>query len=249
MLATINPFDPQRVTDIVSRVRAFNKQQLIDLTLEKTAENQAAIQRVFGHPAPWERFVDGQSAKPLTQVQESTLTRFHLQSGIVDAALRMLMERSPYGPDEGGHYRDDHWLFVNNVRRDATHEGAVVEIKPGDEVVIINMRPYARKIEGGARGRTHRLTDRRPGLSVQAPNGVYEITARDLQRKFGTVAIIRFAYRAMLGGGLVSTSAQPAARGVMRSSSGRFLSQGGPRAHNLSKNRFPALEIEARAFV
>jgi hypothetical protein len=243
---TFNPFDPQRVTDLVVRVNAATKAQLISITLQETAENQILIEQIFGHPAPTQLFVDGQSGKPLSQAEVVTLTRFELHSNVIDAALKMLMERSPYGPDEGGHYRDDHWLFVNNIRRDATREGDMVQINPGDEAVIINMRPYARKLEGGALSRTNRLTNRRPGLSAQAPNGIYEITARDLQRKFGTVAIIRFAYRAIIGTGLVSTAAP--ARTAIRSSRGRFLSQGGPRPHNDPKVRFPALEIEMRPF-
>jgi hypothetical protein len=242
-----NGFTPQRVTDLVSLVRANTQKQLIRLTYDRTTRNQQAIMRVFGHEAPFQRWVDGVLGKPVTQAQEVTLTRFSLFSNIVDVAIRMLMERSPYGPGKDGHYRDDHWLFVNEIRRDATHEGDVVQIKPGDNVVIINMRPYARKIEGGARHRfSNRLTDRRPGLSVQAPNGVYEITARDLQRLFGTVATIRFTYRGLIGGAL---TVQGGARPVVRSSRGRFVSTGGPRPGNRGADRFPALEIELKGAV
>ena len=239
-------FTPQRVTDMVTRIRAHTRQQLIDITQERTQANQAAIRRVFGHEAPIDLFVDGQSGKPLSSAQEVTLTRFHLQNGVVDAAHKMLVERSPYGPDFEGHYQDDHWIFVNGVRRDAAREGDVpIMIGPNDKVVIINMRPYARKIEGGANNRfSKRLTDRRPGLSAQAPNGVYEITARDLQRMFGTVATIRFTYLASVGGQLLTFSNIP--RHTKRGARGRFLFQGGPNPANRSEDRFPALEIEAK---
>jgi hypothetical protein len=247
-MAMLNPFSPQRVQDFVDHIHAINHRELIRITEERTATNQAAILRVFGREAATDLFVDGQSHKPLSQAQEFTLTRFHLQTGVVDAAIRMLMERSPVGPGRNGHYRDNHWLFVNDVRRDATAEGAVVQIKPGDNVVIINMKPYARKIEGGTASRSNRrLADRRPGLSAQAPNGVYEITARDLQRLFGTTTIIRFTYRALIGGALISTEPRPH-RPRVRSSRGRFVYTGGPRSGNASKDRFPALEIEARPF-
>jgi hypothetical protein len=110
--------------------------------------------------------------------------------------------------------------------------------------VIINMRPYARKIEGGANNRfSRRLTDRRPGLSAQAPNGVYEITARDLQRMFGTIATIRFTYRGIIGGALTFSNIP---RKVVRGSRGRFQFAGGPNPGNRSEDRFPALEIEAK---
>jgi hypothetical protein len=239
-------FNPQRVTDMVLRVKAHTRQQLIDRTQALTEANQAKIRRSFGHEAPINLFVDGQSGKPLSSAQEVTLTQFHIQNGVVDAAHKMLVERSPYGPDFEGHYRDDHWVYVNNVRRDAAREGdAPIMIGPGDKVVIINVRPYARKIEGGANHRfSKRLTDRRPGLSVQAPNGVYEISARDLQRMYGTIATIRFAYLASIGGQLLQFSNIP--RHSKRGDRGRFLFQGGPHPHNRSEDRWPALEIEMK---
>jgi hypothetical protein len=242
-----NPFDPQKVKDFVQRIRASNRQELIDVTRAQTARNQAAIVRVFGQEAEIQQFVDGSSGRQLASAQEYTLTRFVLASHVVDAALKMLMFRSPYGPDKDGHYRDDHWLFVNGIRRDATSEGDIVNIGVHDEVIIINMRPYARKIEGGARNRfARRLTDRRPGLSVQAPDGVYEITARDLKAKFGTIADISFLYHGTMGGGLVVSGAN-GPRMTLRTSRGRFAFSGGPRPGNRSADRFPALEIKYRA--
>ena len=242
-------FTPQRVTDLISYVRASTQKQLIRLTYDRTTRNQQAIVRAFGQEAPTQRWVDGVLGKPVTQAQEVTLTRFTLFSNIIDVAMKMLFQRSPYGPEKDGHYRDDHWLFVNDIRRDATNEGQVVQIMPGDQVVIINMRPYARKIEGGARSRySNRLTDRRPGLSVQAPNGVYEITARDLQRMFGTIATIRFTYRGMMGSGL-APSAAAGPRAVVRNVRGRFMHSGGPRPGNRGADRFPALEIELKGAV
>jgi hypothetical protein len=157
----------------------------------------------------------------------------------------MLVERSPFGPDIEGHYRDDHWIYVNGVRRDVAREdGNPINIGPNDKVIIINMRPYARKIEGGANKRfSNRLTDRRPGLSVQAPNGVYEITARDLQRMFGKIALIRFTYHGIIGGVLQFSNIP---RNAVRGTRGRYQFQGGPHPANKSENRYPALEIEAR---
>ena len=238
-------FTPQRTQDLVARITAHTQQQLVTLTREKTAANQALIKRAFGHEASTELFVDGQRGKALETAKIVTLTRFHFQNGVVDAAHRMLVERSPYGPDKNGHYQDDHWIFVNDVRIDATREGSKpIDIGPNDKVVIVNMRPYARKIEGGANSRfSNRLTDRRPGLSAQAPNGVYEITARDLQRAFGQIAIIRFTYRGVIGGTLVFA---PDPRAVTRNRGGRFTARGGIQPGNKSENRFPALEIESR---
>lgn len=202
-----NGFTASRISALVDRVRVASRQQLVSITREKVAENQAAIASLSGRPVPIRQFVDGSEGKPLEQAQRFTLTQFELIGHVVDAALQMLIERSPVGPDAGGHYRDDHWLFVNGERRDAAVEvhasrGGVIEIGPSDEVVIVNARPYARKIEGGRRprrGNAGQAAARRAGLSVQAPDGVYEISARDLQRQFGNLARIRFEYRAVSG--------------------------------------------------
>jgi hypothetical protein len=168
-------FTPQRITGLVNTIHATVKKQIILQTIIRTRENQLAIRAEFGHEAPTELFVDGQLGKPLKQVERVTLTRFHLQNGVVDAAYRMLVERSPYGPDYQGHYQDDHWIFKNDVRVEHKIGGPPIDIGPHDKVVITNMRPYARKIEGGANNRfSKRLTDRRPGLSAQgtrAPTG------------------------------------------------------------------------------
>jgi len=220
---TTNPFTPARIAALTERIHVTTREQIIDLTVSRSIKNQAAIQAAFGHEAPIERFVDGQPNKPLSQVNPAgfTLTRFELLTNVVDEAIKALVLASPVGPAKGGHYRDDHWLFVNGQRRDFGIEGSTVILAANDNVIIVNLRPYSRKIEGGARERFRgRMTNRRPGLSVQAPNGVYEITARDLQRRFGNVASIRFAYRGLVG------APSPAGRA--------------------RQDRYPALEISAR---
>jgi len=219
-----NPFTPGRISALVETVRVRTREQIISVTNLKTAENLTAIGASFGDIAPYRRFVDGVLGKPLEQVSDHgyTLTQFELIQSVVDAAIEALILASPVGPEKGGHYRDDHWLYVNGARRDFSAERSEVAIGPTDTVVIVNVRPYARKIEGGSRRRfSGRLTDRRPGLSVQAPNGVYEITAQALRRRFGNIASINFTYRGIVG------AASPAGKS--------------------RQDRYPALEISALA--
>jgi len=239
-------FTPQKVTDLVDFYRASTRQMLISETKRLTALNQQAIVQAFGSPAEIEQIVDGQQGRALDQALKYTDTIFHLHTNVVDEALRLLITRSPVGPGRNGHYRDAHWLYVNGVRRDAMLQGGnKVELKRGDKIVIINVKPYARKIEGGAKHKYRaRLTQRRPGLSSQAPDGVYEVTARDLKNKYDKIAIIRFAYHGNVEGALVEQEA--IARTPRRNKMGRFHSQGGPRHGSDAKDRFPALEIEAR---
>lgn len=213
-----NPFTSSRIQALTERVKVANRQQLVQVTRQKTADNQRAIRAVTGHEARITRFVDGSPGKPLEQAQLFTLTRFDIFDRLIDEVIATLIRNSPYGPEEGGHYRDDHWLFVNGRRRDVRLGGGLVQIKAGDEIIVVNARPYAAKLERGRRRRGS--TERRPGLSVQAPNGIYEASAQELRRRFGSLASIRFTYRSVSGvpGG--------ATRG--------------------RASRYPALEIQAR---
>lgn len=225
-----------KVQALVERVNVLTREAVIRETRRLTAENEAAIAASFGEAAPWQRYVDGSLGKPLEQVAENgfTLTEFDLFSHVITATWEALVRASPVGPSEGGHYKNDHWLFVNGTRRDAQTEGDRIMIKAGDDVVFINPRPYARKIEGGSRSRFRsRMTDRRPGLSVQAPNGVYEVTAAALNRRFGNLARFRFTYRGLVGGAPIIPAMEPRRKGVRQ-------------AHNLPQNRFPAIEIVVR---
>ncbi|MBI1207504.1 MAG: hypothetical protein GC191_09490 [Azospirillum sp.] len=160
---------------------------------------------------PTTLFVDGRQSGSEDQVRPGGTIEYHFQvvGDVVDAVYRLLVEASPVGPAKAGHYRDDHWLYVNGRRRDASAEGARIELVPGDEVVFLNSRPYARKIEGGFRRihpdpavsdykrRRYGKKVRRAGQSVQAPGGVYELVVREARRRFHNWPVdIIFAYRA-----------------------------------------------------
>lgn len=191
-----NPFTSARIQALTERVHVATRKQLVAVTRQKTAENQIAIQALIGHQVPITRFVDGSPGKPLEQAQLFTLTKFEIFDWVIDEVIATLIRNSPTGPEKGGHYRDDHWLFVNGRRRDVT-VGGVVQIRAGDDVLVANVRPYAAKLERGARRRG--TTQRRPGLSVQAPNGIYEVSAQELRRRFGSIADIKFVYRNVSG--------------------------------------------------
>lgn len=222
-----------RIAALVQRVEVHTQQAIISTTRRLVAENEAAITRTFGRAPQIIQAVDGVVGKPLESVDPRgfTDTRFDVFASIVTETFTALFRASPFGPAAGGHYRDDHWLFVNGQRRDATLEGQEIAIKRGDRVVFVNIRPYARKIEGGARTRTRRFTDRRPGLSVQAPNGVYEITARELRRRFGNIATFTFTYLGVVDGAPVD---QPPAASR----------RPGRAPHNRPANRYPSIQIE-----
>lgn len=163
------------------------------------AEAQAAQTARFGQPLPYRRIVDHREgvSEDAVRLYGVIEYKFSMAADVAGEIYAMILQASPVGPAKGGHYRDDHIILVNGEQ-----VADLRSVQAGDEIAITNLRPYARKIEGGARESSRRrLTNRRPGLSVQAPNGVYEITAHAARQRFGNMAAIEFTYRGFAAGG------------------------------------------------
>ncbi len=99
---------------------------------------------------------------------------------IVRDTLIALVQRSP---QRSGRYARSFVVLVGGVEIDQ------IEQMDHDvpEVVIVNVQPYARRLEVGKR------SDGRPFV-VQVSPGIMEDTARLARRRFGNVATVRFGY-------------------------------------------------------
>jgi hypothetical protein len=172
-------------------------------------------------PAPYTQYVDGAKGAPLDNVRAGgvILFRFNRIGPVFDWIYQELLSRSPVGPDKDGHYRDDHWVFLNGDRIEAPEVETTLLVGAGSEIVIADLRPYARKIESGE--------------SVQAPDGVYEVTAIGARKKFPD-ADIQFTYR----GFLVNSQK------TLNPNSHRSIVR---RTANRSDNRFPCIVLTASA--
>lgn len=222
-------------------------EDLIGKELARIAKAENARIQTEHRPSETQTFVDGRQGAVEETARESIVYRYSYWAEIIDEVWRMLVEASPVGPAEGGHYRDDHWLFVNGHRRDAPTEGGAVDIPPNAEVVFVNTRPYARKIEGGMLGVNK--AGRRGGLSDQAPNGVYEMTAKAARSRFGNVVDLRFEYRAVAESAII-TGGATAKASVKRGVGGRFAKGSGAALSggqaNRSNNRWPAIVMRLK---
>lgn len=191
MNSSISRLLATRQTIAVAAKHASSPQNLVamhvKIALQELSRVRAENRRRAGVDIPHVQYVDGVKDAALTSVRPGgvIMFKFNNLNEVVDAVLQELMVLSPVGPTEEGHYRDDHWLFVNGVRVDVSPTGSEVQINPRDEVVIANLRKYARKLE--------------QGLSTKAPDGVYEITSRLMKRRFVGFADIRFEYRQFPG--------------------------------------------------
>lgn len=193
---------------------------------EKAREALAEVQAREG-VRPTTVIVDGRRGASEDSVRPFGVIAYEISplADVVDAVWNALIQASPIGPGKTGHYKDAHWLFVNGQRVDVKPGGDAPEIPPGSTCMLVNTKPYARKLEVGfghwgnatsnmsdakfraisrARQRRHGKFLGRSGLSVQAPDGVYEITARAMAKRFGNQAEIEFTYEALEGQAVVA---------------------------------------------
>lgn len=141
----------------------------------------AARNAITGVTTPYRVYVDGREGAPLNSVRPGGLIRFVLNpvGRVIDWLYSQLIPASPIGKMEPPHlhYFQDHELYINDGRYDVgSGEFGPIEVPNGATARIVNGRPYAAAIEHG--------------LSVQAPDGVYEIVAFMAQRMFPGVAIV-----------------------------------------------------------
>lgn len=100
---------------------------------------------------------------------------------MVEFALDQLRRASPV---ESGDYVRSHTLFVNGIAVAALP----VDLKPSDELMIVNPVPYARRLEIGK-------TESGRDFLISVPNRIYERIAKTvLTPRYRNVAKISFAY-------------------------------------------------------
>lgn len=149
----------------------------------RVARSEAA--RLLGPSTQYRQFVDGREGAPLESVRFAGRIVFTVNrlGDVIHWIYMQLVRGSPIGPNTPPHlhYFEDHQIYVNGERVAAGH---VVNPPPDAVVTLVDGRDYAAKIERG--------------LSVQAPDGVYEIVAVAARRRFPNVRIV-FDYMALPG--------------------------------------------------
>ncbi len=171
------PITRAQTAALVTRLR---EQTVPRLTADAARRQLAGVQARQGTPV--KTIVDGREGASLDTVRFGGNIRFlFLDLGpVLDWIWEQLVARSPVGPERGQpHYFQVHWLIVDGVWVDVPADAEAMRISAKAVCQFVNARPYAGKIERG--------------LSVQAPDGVYEIVAAEAQRRFPS-ARIEFFY-------------------------------------------------------
>jgi hypothetical protein len=168
-------------------------------------------------PVPYKQFVDGSEGAPFGSVIPGGRIVIQFQRNL-DVLAWIFEQLYKLSPVDTGAYRADHELWVDGVQTEITPGEKIVT--GGSVYVLVNLRPYARRIEHG--------------WSSQAPSGVYEITAVAAQRQFPGVHIL-FDYLS-----LGEADPQPSQR--RSRATGRFIR--GPRSHaHPSSYAYPSITI------
>lgn len=146
----------------------------------------ARVMATDPRPATFRRYVDGREGVAEEEVSAFgvILYEYPRLDVVVAYALAALRERSPVGPPEMGHYRDGHQLFIAG-----SPAAGMSAWRPGEEVMITNLRPYARKIELGS------MT-----MTVPGTDHVYEQARQATRAIYGGVATVLFQFRDVAGG-------------------------------------------------
>lgn len=156
---------------------AATRQLLID-----TAKREHA--KVLGSArVPFTRTVDGQKGRREEDVKTFGVIQYNYLRlpEVVEFAMQTLFDFSPV---KEGDYRDGHTLFLNGIE-----VSNLKDWKSGDDVVILNLVPYTRKIEQG-----------RMKMRVAGSDHVYERAERAVSRRYGNIARTDFVYRSYQAG-------------------------------------------------
>jgi hypothetical protein len=171
------PITSAQTAALVTRLR---EQDIPRLTANLARQQLAALQARQGPPS--RTLVDGRAGASLDSVRPFGEIRFiFLDLGpVLDWIWNELVTHSPIGPERGQpHYFQVHWLIVDGIWVDVSEAAEAVRIRANAECMFVNARPYARSLEYGH--------------SVQAPDGVYELTAIAARERFSGAAIT-FSY-------------------------------------------------------
>lgn len=130
---------------------------------------------------------DPRMVKPFGKIE------FVARTNVADAVMWALAELFRRSPVKTGRYRASHMVLINGDEVKGNLRAALMKVKAGDRVQIVNPQPYARKLEGAtASKRTGR--EKRRASSRQARGGIYRPVLRAIVQRWGKTVYVDFKY-------------------------------------------------------
>lgn len=154
--------------------------------LVATAKREhARVMQTNPRPTRFTRIVEGRvgAAEESVKAHGSITYLYPRLDAVVQYAMEVLFDLSPV---LSGLYRESHTIFVNGT--------AVTSLKDwadGDDIVITNTVPYARKIELGVMN-----------MRVDGSSRVYEQAVGQVNARYGNVARALFTWRGIIASGV-----------------------------------------------
>lgn len=134
-------------------------------------------------------YVDGRRDAPFETVKPDGIIAelFDYRAEVVKALLDELRARSPVGPEEGGHYRDEHFVMLDGRGLPPLTVPSPETLRNVRVITVANPMPYARKLEV------------RPGFAKQVDSHIYESAMRAVRADYGKIARFKFALISLSG--------------------------------------------------
>lgn len=161
--------------------------QVHDGLAEFAKQANAAVMNFDPKPAGFIRTVDGTEGAPEEAVRPNGVIVYQYQriETAVLAAMDVLRQLSPVA---SGAYREAHTIYVN----DAAQLTSLPTMTAEDDIAIMNLEPYARKIEVG------HMT-----MKVSGTNHVYQQAQQIIAGRFGNQVRVTTEMRPAPEGGYV----------------------------------------------
>lgn len=153
--------------------------------------------------------VDGRQGRNPNTVNPLGQIEFVSRSNVADIFIETyegLLKRSPVLK---GDYKASHYVAYNGTQVASSLEGLKswlagdINFKAGDTIRIVNVQPYARRLEllGVTAQRTQnrredagRRAKKKTGTMVRVPNGAYQLTSRSIKSKYKNNVGVRFSF-------------------------------------------------------
>jgi len=164
-------------------------------------------EQVKGFPKKPRVRTDGRFEKPDTKVLPFGRIEYYAQSDVGVAILDMFRRLHEKSPMVSGQYREQNVLYHNGLEQARTPAGvasfvkdieSIGGFKPGDELRMVNLNPYARKLEyyrvtqatvGRRKGKQNNKGRKRSTKTGNLlPSGTYYLTGRAIKRRYRAIA-------------------------------------------------------------
>jgi hypothetical protein len=136
---------------------------------------------------------DGVLRRDYALVKPFGKIEFVARTSIADAVLWTLTELQKKSPVLTGRYASSHIVLINGAEITGNIRTALMAVKPGDRVQVVNTQPYARKLEGATANRKTGRGKRKPS-SRKAPGGIYRPVLRALVQRWSKSILADFKY-------------------------------------------------------